>query len=278
MSGVGIGNCFYNYFHTAVLAEKYNGTVITPPWFSLKIGPILRGERSKRFYWDMFSPYPGELKGLRKLTALLTGFPRRHIAVIDGKNEPTISPGRLNIVTCKKFTFQGLHEHRDSVRKRLLTIVNDPVPPDHSWGKTNFIGMHVRLGDFQIAKDTTQVNSGQSNTRIPLSWYVNLTRALRKRYPDMPIRIFSDGKDQELEPLLAFGATIYRSGSDIGDLLAMSSASILVGSNSTYSRWAAFLGDMSTIWLDVKNPDEKPSGADTPILFIPLDATEPVLW
>jgi hypothetical protein len=278
LSGVGIGNCFYNYFHAAVLAEKYNGRLITPPWFSLKIGPILRGERSKRFYWRMFKPYPGEIFGLAKLGAMLAGSPGRHIVEIDGKREPVVSEGKLNRVTCKKFTFTGLHDHRDSVRKRLLAIVNDPVPADQSWGKSNFIGMHVRLGDFQIARDTTQATSGASNTRIPMSWYINLTRALRARYPQMPIRIFSDGQDAELQPLLGPGTSIYRSGSDMGDLLAMASASILVGSNSTYSRWAAFLGNMPTIWLDTQTRDEKPSAADAPILFIPLDAAEPALW
>jgi hypothetical protein len=94
----------------------------------------------------------------------------------------------------------------------------------------------------------------------------------------MPIFIFSDGKEHELMPLLELGATLYRSGSDMTDLLAMSAASILVGSNSTYSRWAVFLGDMPSIWVKREVQEEKPSGADIPILYVPIDATDPALW
>ena len=164
------------------------------------------------------------------------------------------------------------------MRRRLLGIINDPVPSDHSWGKSGFIGVHVRLGDFAVGKDNKQVTGNQNNIRIPLSWYVNILRALKERHPQMPIRVFSDGREEELQELTSLGATLYRSGSDITDLLAMASASILVGSNSTYSRWAVFLGNMPSIWLEKQTPDEKPSAAETPILHIPLDMKYPALW
>ena len=208
---------------------------------------------------------------------LRKAFANRHIAEIDGTTEPTVLPERLNVISCRKFTFQGLHEHRDKVRERLIGIISEPIPADHNWGKGRFIAAHIRLGDFTIPQDGTQVRRN-SNTRIPLSWYESVIRVLQKRYPDMPVRIFSDGEDSELQPLLALGASTYRSGSDIRDLLTMSSASILVGSNSTYSLWAAFLGNMPTLWLDVERRDDKPSAPETPILFVPLDETEPKLW
>jgi hypothetical protein len=111
-----------------------------------------------------------------------------------------------------------------------------------------------------------------------MSWYINLTRALRKRYGDKPIYIFSDGDEKLLKPILDQGAILYRTGSDMTDLLAMSGASILVGSNSTYSRWAAFLGNMPSIWLKTVVELEKPSAPATPILCVPLDSAEPALW
>jgi hypothetical protein len=138
--------------------------------------------------------------------------------------------------------------------------------------------VHVRLGDFAQVSDTKLVAGGRNNTRIPLSWYAHLVKKLRVRYPQMPVSIFSDGTEQELAPLLESGATLYRSGSDMTDLLAMSCASILVGSNSTYSRWAAFLGDMPSIWIKREVQEEKPSGSNTPILYVPVDAIDPVLW
>ena len=67
------------------------------------------------------------------------------------------------------------------------------------------------------------------------------------------------------------------------DLLMMSGASILVGSNSTYSRWAAFLGDMPSIWLRGAKiakdfAEERPTSPSTPILYAPMDTTELSLW
>jgi hypothetical protein len=279
MSGSGLGNAFYNYFQAVALADRCDATVIVPPWFSVKIGPMLRGQSGKRFYLGMFKPYRGEMRGLRKLWVLLSRYRRRQVVEIDGCRPAALAKGMLNIVTVNnKFTFEGLYPHRDAIRQRILGIVNDPVPPGHCWGQGKFIAVHVRMGEFAQASDTKVITGGQSNVRIPLSWYVHLVKNLCARYPQMPVSIFSDGKERELAPLLESGATLYRSGSDMTDLLAMSSASILVGSNSTYSRWAAFLGDMPSIWVKRELQEEKPSGPDTPILYVPIDATDPPLW
>jgi hypothetical protein len=279
ISGSGIGNAFYNYFQAVVLADQCDAMVIVPPWFSLKIGPMLRGQSGKRFYLGMFKPYPGEIRGLRKLGVLLSRYRTRKIVEIDGCRPTALAKGMLNIVTMNnKFTFEGLHPHRDAIRHRILGIVNDPVPPEHTWGGGKFIAVHVRMGEFAQVSDLKLLTGGQTNVRIPLSWYAHLVLKLRALYPQMPVLIFSDGKESELAPLLESGAALYRSGSDMTDLLAMSSASILVGSNSTYSRWAAFLGDMPSIWIKREVQEEKPSSPNTPILYVPVDATDPALW
>ena len=58
------------------------------------------------------------------------------------------------------------------------------------------------------------------------------------------------------------------------DLRAMAGASLLVGSNSTYSRWAAFLGNMPSIWLKTDAEAEKPTAADAPICYAPLNESD----
>lgn len=275
IDGHGLGNSFFSYFHAVALSSTYRGIVITPAWFSLKIGTFLRRETSKRLYWRMFKPFPEELSYFSKICILLKQFGKRNFINISGKGEINVLEGTLNVVRCLSyaFTFDGLHPYRDVIRNRLLTIVNDPIPANHSWGGNNFIAVHVRLGDFTETSDAKKICSDIKNIRIPLSWYVNVIRALQSHHPSMPIRIFSDGKRSELEPLLNLGATLYRSGSDITDLLVMSSASILVGSRSTYSQWAVFLGDMPSIWIKTTIKEEKPSAPHTPILYIPIDAT-----
>jgi len=278
LSGHGLGNAFYSYFHAVVLAEQCGATVVSPPWFSLKIGPLLRGENSKRFYWRMFRPYTGELHGLRKLLALAFRYPKRAVIDVSGASQPPLVRGALNFVSNRKFTFQGLHPYRELIRRRLLGIVNDPVPAHHSWGQGKFVAMHVRLGDFAMIADPKIITTGKTNTRIPMTWYVKLVRVLQERYPDFEICVFSDGKQQELQPLLALGAKLCQSGSDLTDFLTMCAASVVVGSNSTYSRWAVFLGDMPSIWVKKEIDDEQPSDPGTRICYVPIDAAEPVLW
>jgi hypothetical protein len=216
---------------------------------------------------------------MRKLLTLLWSYRKRVILKVGESTEPVVVKGALNFVVSSKFTFRGLQAHRSVIRERILGTVNDPVPADLRWGGGNYIAVHIRLGDFAEVADHALINSAHPNLRIPMSWYINLTRALRKRYGDKPIYIFSDGDEKLLKPILDQGAILYRTGSDMTDLLAMSGASILVGSNSTYSRWAAFLGNMPSIWLKTVVELEKPSAPATPILYVPLDSAEPAaLW
>jgi hypothetical protein len=282
LGGSGLGNCFYPYFHAYVLSLRNQASLVAPPWFSFKLGPLLRGEPSKRFYWRMFRTLPGDTHGVAKLFTLLRGYPRHALVDIDGISEPALVSGALNVVVSSAWTFNGLHQYRDAIRERMLAIVRETVPAGHRWGQGGFIGMHVRLSDFLKIPDPQAIARRPTGTRIPLQWYMAVARALRKRYPDMPIMVFSDGQVEELQPLLDLGTQLYRSGSDVIDLLAMAGASMLVGSNSTYSRWAGFLGNMPSIWLagariDREPPNERIVEADVPVQYVPIDATEVTL-
>lgn len=271
VAGAGLANGFYNYFHAAILAQQHNGDLITPPWLSIKLGTILRAERSKRFYFGLFNSYAGELTGLRKLMAMMRP---SHEVFVGADTLPIIQENALNKVQCTRFTFKGLYEHREHIRERLLAMINTPIAPSPHWGQEAYIAIHVRLGDYSIAKNVKHISAATSNTRIPLAWYEQLITLLRARYPEIPIRIISDGHDAELASLVARGATLYRSGSDIDDLLALASARLLVGSYSTYSYWASFLGNAPSIWLDAQPRCEQPTDANIPIAFVPLDAED----
>jgi hypothetical protein len=268
LSGHGLGNCFYSYFHAAVLAHRAQVPMIFPAWFSLKVGPLLRGDSSKRFYLGIFRPPAGEISGLHKFGVLAARYPARHMVDVSPGTRPELLPGRLNVVTARRFTFEGLHAQRALIRARLLGMLRDAPPAGLRFGQGDYIAVHVRLGDFAAVADPAAITASQSNTRIPLDWYVRVISALKARYPDKKIHVFSDGQDSELRPLLALGASTYRSGSDINDLLAMAGASVL----------AAFLGDMPSVWLQRDGTDEKPSAVDSPIAYVPLDAAHVALW
>ena len=269
LSGHGLGNSFFSYFHAFVLSRLYSGRIISPPWFSLKSGPLLRGDATKRFYWSAFRPPDDEIHGFRKFIVLSANYHSHHYVTVGGGQPPDVAEGRLNIVKCDPFSFVGLHEHRDAIRARIGEMAKDVSASSLSWGEGRYIGVHVRMGDFQETDDPAVIRSA-TNTRIPLAWYMNVVSGLKQLHPNLPILVFSDSNDAELQPLLEQGTRIFRSGSDVADLLKLASSSILVGSNSTFSHWAAFLGDMPSIWLERDRPFERPTSASQSIEYVPL--------
>ena len=259
LGGHGIGNGLYNYFHALVLCTKNNGTIITPAWPTLKLGPLLRGERSKRLYWRLFKADKGDISGLKKMLTLLNNWNERNVITVN-KDTPlkSVKQGALNIITCdQKFSFDGLYDFRDLIRAKFQNIIRDDKHNNINWGNGEFIAIHIRLGDFKIETDINVIKKGGVNMRIPMSWYIGVIKSLKRAYGDMPVYVFSDGKDSDLKELTDNGVKIYRGETDLDDLLKLSEASILVGSRSTFSYWAAFLGNMKSIWLDTEIRDSK---------------------
>jgi hypothetical protein len=275
LAGHGLGNSFFTYFHAVVLAKASGAKLLAPAWLSLKLGPLLRGEASKRLYWRMFRPHPDEVHGAEKMATLVQSYAKRVVLPVDGERHPVLVDGALNLLVSERYTFRGLHEYRDMIRARLLAIAKDAIPPWHAWGRGDYCAVHIRLGDFAAATDPAMLYAGRPNLRIPMSWYVNVVSAVRRRHPERTIYVFSDGAAEQLRPVLDLGCELYRSGSDMTDLLALAGGSLLIGSNSTYSRWAAFLGDMPSIWLQTARLPEKPSATATPIHYCALDSVEP---
>jgi hypothetical protein len=83
-----------------------------------------------------------------------------------------------------------------------------------------------------------------------MTWFVHALDQCRSHLGACaPALVFSDASDEELRPLL--GRPNVRRvffGSSIADLLAMSTAAVLIASGSTFSMWASYLGRMPVIW------------------------------
>jgi hypothetical protein len=134
------------------------------------------------------------------------------------------------------------------IRDRLLSITLERHLRGLQSHESREVAFHIRLGDFG-AVNAQKLRVGGTNTRIPMAWYVDVLRGLRLKLGEQlrPL-IYSDGSDAELAPLLHAGCRRVTFGSAIGDLWALSNARVLVGSASTFSMWASFLGRMPVLW------------------------------
>ena len=269
--GAGIGNCLYAYFHAVVMAKEANCQIIAPTWSSVRVGPLLRGERSLRRYGTMFRPHPDEIGGLMKVARLLLLWPaHKRVQIRTGRRDYPALSG-LTIVEAPEFTFAGLHPHRDMIRRRLLEILTAPPTEPPKWGGRDYVAAHIRRGDFGEAHSKSLRGPFRDGERIPLAWYEHTIRRVRATFPEVPVHLFSDGHEHELADLIGIdGVRLWREPNDVTDLLSLAQARLLIGSNSTFARWAAFLGDMPSIWpnTDVR---ERPTGEATPILYVADD-------
>jgi hypothetical protein len=167
-----------------------------------------------------------------------------------------LSEGRLpenGIIVFEKREelFNPILDQHALVREELISITR----PEHLRGilanRDDSIAVHVRLGDFAVPEGgESEVRSGAWNLRIPLAWYGNAIAACRRALGyDASVRIFSDGTNEELRPLLdmpGVGRSFF--GTSIADLLALSAAPLFIASGSTFSMWASYLGRMPVIW------------------------------
>ena len=232
----------------ALVFAHLNGLpLIVSRWSHIKLGPFLRREKHRRVYWGYFKNlYP--IHWLRKLFILWT---------YDSVVEPEIAPLPLDYqdqlrklyVFCQiphwSDYFKDIRNHRDYIRSTLYSMLSEPHQNQLSRLKSPIIGIHVRKGDFRELRpheDFAKVGL----VRTPLSYFIDLINSVRLIHgTTLPVTVFSDGYDHELEELLDM-PNVCRSdaNSDIVDLLLLSKSKLLIASaGSTFSYWAAFLSD-----------------------------------
>jgi hypothetical protein len=133
------------------------------------------------------------------------------------------------------------------------------------------IGIHVRMGDFVEA----HAEPDNPHRRVPHSWFAQSLQAIRRAVGyAVSATIVSDGKEGELRELLdQENVSLVRTGSAISDLLVLSNSKVLIASaGSSFSAWAAFLGQMPSIahpshsfdWFNLVNQDNYYLGGADP--------------
>lgn len=106
----------------------------------------------------------------------------------------------------------------------------------HNFSKN--IAVHIRLGDYT------------EDLRIPISWYksaiLKINEITNNGYQFL---VFSDGSEEELVEILKIeNVQFYFAGNAIADIVSISRCIFLLGSDSTFSGWGAFLGQVPSIF------------------------------
>ena len=248
LGGAGLGNILFAWARAAVFARDSGCEMIWPTWPSIKLGPWLRREPDKRFYGDLFQNRQGAIGGFRKL---------RLLASCSRLREEQRENIRLEDETIVEFTgFEGCFESLLYEYRYIYHLITsnlkekNRVPLEDAFGReaSHSIGVHIRLGDFGRVSEK-EVRGGRHDSALPLSWYVQIIGEIRRfAGEDLPVCVFSDGSEEELEPVLSLpGVKRLSFGTSIADILALSRFPLLVASGSSFSMWARYLGRANCI-------------------------------
>ena len=231
LGGPGLGNLLIFYAQAIVYAHENDARIIYPTWPSIKLGPYIRREKDKRFYGDLFRHKDDEISGLKKLFLLL--FSRKNITMCD-----------RYMLTMKEAGLLGksamIYSH----------LIKHNAHPEYMRNIRGSIAVHVRLGDFLRVSEAALKNNAE-NSSTPVYWYADTINKIRAVLGNnIQVYVFSDGTDEELKPLLELeNCERIFCGNALNDILTIATASLLIGSGSTFSNWARYLGNMSAIYF-----------------------------
>ncbi len=219
LSGSGLANCLFVYARAIKQILTHGGELITPTWANLSLGPYIRHQQDKRHYLGLFSS-ANEISGIKKL--LLLSVCKRRIKVIEG-----LDPYFADLLDNAKEICRYIEIH---VKPNVLLSVKE-------YDFSNCVAIHIRMGDYP------------EKFRVPISWYLLKIDELKKQNPDYKFLIFSDGSDYELNELLSV-TDVKRVffGNALADIFAISKCCYMIGSDSTFSGWGAFLGQVPCVF------------------------------
>lgn len=242
ISGPGLGNMLFPWARAVVYAKEKGCKILAPAWVQIKPRRIFTMDPDQRNY-----------KGYFISNKYIVGVLKNFIRIVF----PSIPEGELKSkltggVVCFKGMdglFDDLMPYREYVREQLWDITSSQYKKSYNEEFGEAICIHVRLGDFKAASQ--DACGGETNTRITMSWYVEILKRLRKLEgcEDKVAYVFSDGEDEELSALLSLSnVKRVRLENALTELWALSSGRFLIASGSTFSMWACFLGNMDTYW------------------------------
>lgn len=242
----GLGNLLWVWAKSFCWASDRGLPLIAPKWSYVDWKRYLLGNADKRSYFGFFSN-EGYIKGIERARCLCRKkiFPEQYSSEL----------GKVLVVFEEMGEFSPLIGRHELVRKEFLRIVCTEHIPVGLSNSLPFISLHVRMGDF-LAVNEGSLRRGHTNMQQPLEWYIHALRQCRKSVGySIPAVVFSDGSPEELAPLLSEErVSLSQECSALSDLIALSSGAVLIASRSSFSLWAAYIGQMPTLYYRGARP------------------------
>ena len=220
-------------------------------WANFNFSPILRGDKSLRIYYFNFRGQTGYFDYARRFGLSQLGLHR----IV---NEPEDLFAEPEIARPTAWLFRGIPWYEDYfvrlrgsesiLRKGFFEMLRPNVAEEASETAAPLVAVHVRRGDFCIARDLTENN-----------YFVKAIDQIRKSAgKTLPVTVFSDAEDDQLIDILQLpNVQRHPNGNDVLDLITMSKARIIVTSlHSTYGYWAGFLSEAAIV-LDPRHGDSR---------------------
>lgn len=251
LRGSGLGNLLLTWARAHALAAEHGGAVVRPVWPQVRPRTLLWQEGPPRLYLREIRTVPGEWSR----RDLVRWSAASDAATLDEEGFLAERPPGPAVVTVRGLgdMFDPLVAHRDLVRQ-LLRAAAPPRPGHGPPAGPAYAAVHVRLGDFKAPVEGERSEVDALTHRTSLERFVEVARPVADEF-DRTL-VFTDGRPADVAPLLSLpGASfVPRRWSTMSTIWAMAEAAVLVPSQSTFSAWAAFLGDAKIVPADPIHP------------------------
>jgi Glycosyl transferase family 11 len=250
LPNAGLGNQLFPLLKAHLFAEKHQLPIVVTGYNRLKIGPYLRGDKSKRNYQRSFNFQKNWFAGLLASRGLGQ---YQHTVHETQLSEAVVIQSNtrylFDSIPHWKDPFDGLKQHRHQVLKIFQRLLHPSIKEALDNRPYPIIGVHIRMGDFrklQSNEDFAKVGG----VRTPETYFIEMINGIRRMAGhELPVTIFSDGHRHELPALFQLpDVTLAEGNRDIVDLILLSKSKIIVASaGSTFSTWAGFLSDAALV-------------------------------
>ena len=245
----GLGNKLFVWARALVFAKKNNLPLYIIGFNRIHIGPFLRREKAKRFYFGQF----------KKNSVAVQMIYLQHIFTKTSiVKEPDLESEAIQFNTRYLFDqipswknyFGSIWSYRLMIKEAFFEILSEKVKEQVNQNNSNIeVGIHIRMGDFKTLPTGADFKLFGAS-RTPLNYFIDCVQKITGLLKVSPkATIFSDGYKEELEEILNLeNITLSECSIDVVDLINLSRSKIIITSaHSSFSEWAGFLSESPII-------------------------------